>query len=410
MDCKLSVIIPCYNCENTLPETLDCVLGQSLHDEIQIITVNDGSTDRTEEIIGRYAASHPEITPVHKENGGVSSARNAGLKAAKGKYVIFLDADDLLTPSSCGELYKAMEKRGADCAVFRLSRFGFGGSEYNPVAEKLAKRDNIPYNDTELLWTFLTGNKCFRRDALLNAAAEFPPLTYGEDGVFWVSFLMKGRPVITGVYSAECKYRREDPAVRASVTQTMKLSLVSDYFTSCSLVLDALDSDELRNEMRLKICRTVTNEFYRRLWQADEPVLDALAQGYGKYFSLLSPQDTSRLFAYDADIGKPVFSRKYAADNPRISVKVKKPSEEFLRSLYSQTMPLFELLTENAGEYSGFENVSSGRAKAPVQLSFSGSEKLDPRLLRAVLLLKMKFPFSVLPSGILKKAASIYLK
>ena len=76
---------------------------------------------------------------------------------------------------------------------------------------------------------------------------------------------MRNKAKVTGVYGGECRYRRQDPCEKASVTQTMKPSLVDDFFKSCGLILDELESNELIEEMRLKICRTVTNEFYRRL-------------------------------------------------------------------------------------------------------------------------------------------------
>ncbi len=404
-----SVIIPCFNCENTLPETLDCVLGQSLHERIQIIPVNDGSTDSTQAVIDRYAAEYGQITPVTKENGGVSSARNAGLAKVQGKYVIFLDADDLLTPGTCEALFDKMEKRKADCAVFRLSRFGFGGNEYNPAVDEIAECEEIAYNDKRLLWTFLVGNKCYTRESLEKTCAAFPPLAYCEDGVFWMTYLMRAKPTVTGVYGAECRYRREDPAVRASVTQTMKPSLVSDFITACEMILAVLE-DGLVSEMQVKICRTITNEFYRRLWQADNGILKTLEENYNRYYALLSPENKKRVIDFDADIGVPVFSRIEAAAHPKISVIVKKPSADFLRSLYSQTMPLFEVVTGDAGEYEKYENVNHGSPKSKLKVSFSGSEKPDPRTLRAILLLSGRKPFSLLPSFLLKKAVSIYLR
>ena len=408
MEYKVSVIVPAYNSENTLPGTLDCLLGQSIHNEAEIIPVNDGSTDKTADIIASYAAKNSNIFPVSKENGGVSSARNAGLEKARGKYVMFLDADDLITENTLESVYDSLEKTGADCAVFRLSRFGFGGSEYNPVTEELAKQKSISYDDRRLLWTFLIGNKCFRRQAVLDSGTLFPSTAYCEDGVFWVRFLMRNKAKVTGVYGGECRYRRQDPCENATVTQTMKASLVDDFFKSCELILDELKSDELFGEMHLKICRTITNEFYRRLWQAEDEILKKLESGYNKYKASLSPEEAEKLKEYDADIGEPVFSREKVAESPKISVIAHRPTEEFLLSLYSQTMPLFELVTDNAGRFDSFENVNHGKAKAPVKISFKGNEKLDPRMLRAVLLLKSKTPF--MPSALLGKAAEAYLK
>ena len=410
MEYKISVIVPAYNCEKTLPETLDSLLGQTVHNETQIIAVNDGSTDGTAEIIKSYAAKYDNVVFCDKENGGVSDARNVGLKAASGKYVIFLDADDLLTPSSCEQAYIALEKTGAECGVFRLSRFGFGGEQYNPVTEEITSNETLEYNDKRLIWTFLIGNKCFLRQAVIDSGVLFPPTAYCEDGVFWMSFLMKRRCKVAGVRLAECRYRRLDPSEGRSVTQTMKISLVRDFFTSSEMILSSLESEELKTEMKVKICRTVTNEFYRRLWQTDDEILALLKSGYEKYYSELPPELKGRVLSLDPDIGEPVFSKQLAAKSPKVTVKAKAPSAEFLSSLYSQTMPLFELVTPDAGEYEKCENAVKTASGAPVTLKFSGKRPLKPGFLRIVVLLKGKKPFSFLPDFILKQAALIYTK
>ena len=94
---KLSVIIPIYNVEKYLEETLKSVIEQTLgfENNIEMILVNDGSPDNSEEICLRYKEKYPEnIVYIKQKNGGVSSARNTGAKVAKGEYINFLDSDD----------------------------------------------------------------------------------------------------------------------------------------------------------------------------------------------------------------------------------------------------------------------------------------------------------------------------
>lgn len=90
---KVSVIIPVYNVENYLREAVDSVICQTMRD-IEIILVNDGSTDNSGIICDEYAATDERVKVIHKPNGGLSSARNAGIEIAKGEYLIFLDSDD----------------------------------------------------------------------------------------------------------------------------------------------------------------------------------------------------------------------------------------------------------------------------------------------------------------------------
>lgn len=93
----ISIIIPAYNIEKELPRTLNSVLTQS-YPNLEIIVVNDGSQDGTADVINRYAAKHSQIKAVHKENGGVTSARLRGVAEARGEWIGFVDGDDILEP------------------------------------------------------------------------------------------------------------------------------------------------------------------------------------------------------------------------------------------------------------------------------------------------------------------------
>ena len=109
---KVSIIIPAYNVEGLIERTLSTTLSQTL-EEIEVIVVNDGSTDQTGSKLEKYRYD-PRVILIHKENGGVSSARNAGLKVARGKYFYFLDGDDWLEPSGLEVMYLASEAKGCD--------------------------------------------------------------------------------------------------------------------------------------------------------------------------------------------------------------------------------------------------------------------------------------------------------
>ena len=96
---RISIIIPVYNAEEYLDRCLESVLEQSFT-SFEVILVDDGSTDSSPLICDRYSATDPRFRTVHKENGGVSSARNAGMDLAKGEYLMFLDSDDALLPDA----------------------------------------------------------------------------------------------------------------------------------------------------------------------------------------------------------------------------------------------------------------------------------------------------------------------
>lgn len=107
---KLSVVIPVYNIEKYLAKCLDSVIYTQLHD-YEIIIVNDGSTDSSPEICREYAERFPElISVITTENGGLGAARDVGIDAAHGEYILFLDSDDFLSPNAMPEMFEYLEK------------------------------------------------------------------------------------------------------------------------------------------------------------------------------------------------------------------------------------------------------------------------------------------------------------
>ena len=118
----ISVIVPVYNVEAYLARCVDSILEQT-YPHLDVILVDDGSKDASGAICDSYAAGDPRIRVIHKENGGLSSARNAGIDAAKGGLLAFLDSDDLWTPVFLERLYAALTECGADFAVCLFRRF-----------------------------------------------------------------------------------------------------------------------------------------------------------------------------------------------------------------------------------------------------------------------------------------------
>lgn len=122
MDIKVSVIIPIYNVEAYIEECLLSAMHQTLQ-EIEIICVNDGTKDDSMEIVERYAKEDDRIHVIHKENGGLSSARNVGIQNANGEYVYFLDSDDYIAENMLEVLYEEVVKNNLDNIYFDAESF-----------------------------------------------------------------------------------------------------------------------------------------------------------------------------------------------------------------------------------------------------------------------------------------------
>ena len=111
----ISVIVPVYKVENYLDKCVRSIVDQTYHN-LEIILVDDGSPDRCGELCDAWAAKDSRIRVIHKENGGLSDARNAGLAVATGEYVSFIDSDDYIAPNFLARLYDAMVQTGAEVA------------------------------------------------------------------------------------------------------------------------------------------------------------------------------------------------------------------------------------------------------------------------------------------------------
>lgn len=164
MSFKVSVIIPAYNVEKYIAPCLESILNQSLKD-IEIIAVNDGSSDKTADIIAEYAAKDKRITLINKKNGGQSSARNMGMEIAQGRFIYFMDADDILSADALESLYIRAEEENLDVCYFDGTSF----YDEDYTGDKSASNDYyIRKNDysricTGLeLFTLMQKNKEFR--------------------------------------------------------------------------------------------------------------------------------------------------------------------------------------------------------------------------------------------------------
>lgn len=152
MNPVVSVIIPVYNQEKYLRECLDSVCNQSLQN-IEVICVNDGSTDNSREILEIYAKQDSRIHILSQKNQGAGAARNLGMQVARGKYLSFLDSDDIFEPLMLETMVRAIEKDEADVLVCRTDRFhtNNGTREFIPwTIRKELLPDVIPFNSKEV--------------------------------------------------------------------------------------------------------------------------------------------------------------------------------------------------------------------------------------------------------------------
>ena len=188
---KISVIIPIYNVEDYLEDTLDSILNQTILDDIEVLMIDDGSTDNSRYIIERYALDYENFFAFHKENNGQGVARNFGLKHAKGEYIHFLDSDDIIIPDSYEKLYDVVNRGNYDFIVANVLRF----DRYNCKNEKLFKnslhglKENTKLsgldNHPQLVWDSIACNKLIKKQFLEEKNIKFlEKKIYFEDLLF----------------------------------------------------------------------------------------------------------------------------------------------------------------------------------------------------------------------------------
>lgn len=194
---KISVVIPVYNAAKTLEYTVGSILSPSFFDSCELILVDDGSTDGSQEACDGIARMSGRIHVVHKQNGGVSSARNAGMAAASGLYLTFVDSDDLLPAGCLAEWLDTLSAENpADLYVggYRLSGSAPSGNE--PVDSRVYGKDSLGvfiddnHSDSGSYMRPVWG-KLFRKSVIDRLGLRFEPgLSYGEDVLFLYRFLL----------------------------------------------------------------------------------------------------------------------------------------------------------------------------------------------------------------------------
>lgn len=146
----ISVIIPCYNTEKYLSKCIESVLNQT-YSNLEIILINDGSTDNSLAIMQKYAKENKKISIIDQQNKGVAYSRNLGISAANGEYVIFVDSDDFVSKYYCEALYNAIQENKADIAMCHVTKI----LENQVPEEKEINTLGKTYTKTETIYNLI---------------------------------------------------------------------------------------------------------------------------------------------------------------------------------------------------------------------------------------------------------------
>lgn len=190
---KVSIIVPVYKAEKTLARCVETIMAQT-HPAIEIILVDDGSPDRCGEICDELAAQDTRIRVIHQPNGGVSSARNAGIAAATGEFVCFVDSDDEVYPDYVATMYERMANTDVDLVVCNYETHEINRT-YNQniedcelIVSAVPFADGCKLIDSPYMWG--PWNKMFRRQVLVDHGLLFDTeVPFGEDTIFVYQYM-----------------------------------------------------------------------------------------------------------------------------------------------------------------------------------------------------------------------------
>ena len=195
---KVSIVVPVYNVEQYLEKCIGSLAEQTLHD-IEIICINDGSSDKSCEILEKFAKNDKRIIVIDKENCGLASARNTGLETATGEFIGFVDSDDWIDPEFYEKLYKAACETGAEIAAAGILRkndkkqkvrLNFKEQKiYTTFEDKVNAMDTI---NSPSVW-----NKIYKREFTERIGLKFQDVRYYEDGYYTINALYYSNKLVT---------------------------------------------------------------------------------------------------------------------------------------------------------------------------------------------------------------------
>ncbi|OKL49480.1 hypothetical protein BSR29_00515 [Boudabousia liubingyangii] len=283
----LSVVVPCYNVKPYLHNCISTITRQS-YKNLQIILVDDGSTDGTSQICDELAKRDKRITVIHQENAGLSAARNSGVDSAEGKYLTFVDSDDQLKPDAYKTLITSLRSNKADVAIGAIERFTSKVSWTPSWVKTVHDVDRLGISGIDypqISWDVFAWNKVYLTKTWKEVVGEFPVGKLYEDQEGTAKLFVN--PAVKLNILAECTYRwrmREDGS---SITQNK--SSVDDLKQRLEIVekVSSVISEaslEYRKYWYSKLLFDDLFWYLREIPRAEDEFWEVLSSSCRKYF------------------------------------------------------------------------------------------------------------------------------
>ncbi|MCI5737767.1 MAG: glycosyltransferase [Methanobrevibacter ruminantium] len=271
---KVSVIIPVYNVENYLAECLDSIVNQTLKD-IEIICINDGSTDNSLEILETYAKNDNRIKVCTQENSGLSASRNHGIRLSRGEFIYFIDSDDILELNALEALYNMSNALDLDILIFKLINFDDGTHEkytsdyyemsfLKPFAGRIFNYNKVGERILDVAVSI--PGKFFKKSLIFSM--KFPEGLIFEDNYFFAEAMLKAKRIS---FLDKHFYNRR---IRNDSITTIKTIKFADSIVISNKIMDLFKEFGVYNQFKKRFIEKKINSAYNRFSQVDEVFKD----------------------------------------------------------------------------------------------------------------------------------------
>ena len=304
---KISVIIPIFNVEEYLEDTLNCLLNQTIIEDMEILMIDDGSTDNSRYIIEKYALDYDNFHAFHQENQGPSKSRNLGISLAKGEYIQFLDSDDYISPDGYESLYELAKRNDSDIAssvMVRLKRYNVKDSYFFIEGYKNIDKtmDSVNLNDyPELIWDTFSTNKLFKKEFILKNNLKFNHTGYYEDVPFGLESLMLAEKI--SILKDVFYFWRIRENSNLSITQ--QYSNIDNFkdrikmIGFCNEIIERENvNEDLKNELYFKWLDYDLNIYLKKIYQYDEAFYPELIKEIKNIMDIIPKEIIDKLNSY----------------------------------------------------------------------------------------------------------------
>ena len=235
----ISVVVPIYKVEEFLPACIESIIGQSYRN-LDLILVDDGSPDSCPEICEEYKKLDSRIRVIHKQNGGLSDARNAGIKVARGKWITFIDSDDYIGTDFLKELYETVKQNKADISICDYSTVSdnSGQQKIGSIVMNFSNKEclkNIYHPDIHGM-EFVAWGKLYRTELFINSQIRYPVGKIHEDTFTTYKLIYAANKIVFSNYVGYF-YRIRKGSIMTSNFSAKRLVILDATKEACEFFL-----------------------------------------------------------------------------------------------------------------------------------------------------------------------------